>query len=116
MAPGYACGVAQRIFLLSPANSSGERASVLLRPDASFDLARRVKSREGAPLGEVFAFLSGLYFRGKLTYALTFARSTEELPGVYVITTNRGLRPPHEPIRLAGLRRFATIPIDSSEP
>jgi len=87
-----------------------------LRPDASFDLARRVKSREGAPLGEVFAFLSGLYFRGKLTYALTFARSTEELPGVYVITTNRGLRPPYEPIRIAGLRRFAAVPIDSKEP
>jgi hypothetical protein len=29
-----------------------------------------VRLREqGAPLGEVFSFLSGLYFRGKLTYA-----------------------------------------------
>src|SRR5438132_10431681 len=52
-----------RIFLLSPANISGERAKLLLRESAAFPLAQRLQS-QGAPLGEVFSFISGLYFRG----------------------------------------------------
>src|SRR6187401_3331831 len=62
-----------RVFLLSPANCSGRRAKQVLSPRSSFDLAERLRSREGAPLGDVFAFVSGLYFRGKLTYARRFA-------------------------------------------
>src|SRR4051812_38676750 len=62
-----------RLFLLSPANASGVRAQQLLSPRAEFELARRVQSPPGAPMGEVFAFVSGLYFRGKLTYARRFA-------------------------------------------
>ena len=61
-----------RIFLLSPAYAGGERARMILSERAQFDLARRLRSRERATLGEVFAFLSGLYFRGKLAYANTF--------------------------------------------
>ena len=57
-----------RIFLLSPASCGGERARVLLREEASFPLAVELRER-GAPLGEVFAFLSRLYFRGRLAYA-----------------------------------------------
>ncbi|HEY6929256.1 MAG TPA: hypothetical protein VJA66_06235, partial [Thermoanaerobaculia bacterium] len=66
--------MAQRIFLLSPASCSGARARMLLRRQARFPLAERVRRPEGAPLGEVFSFLSGLYFRGKHTYAQAFAR------------------------------------------
>ena len=44
----------------------------MLSDRAQFDLAVRLR-RDGAPLGEVFAFISGLYFRGKLTYAQAFA-------------------------------------------
>ena len=36
--------------------------------------------REGAPLGEVFSFLSALYFRGKLTYAQRFAAPPDGCP------------------------------------
>src|SRR5438132_13806102 len=54
-----------RIFLLSPAHSGSERAKMLLSDRAHFDLAVKVR-HGGAPLGEVYAFLSGLYFRGKL--------------------------------------------------
>jgi hypothetical protein len=64
-----------RVFLLSPAYAGGERARMILSERAKFDLARRLRSRERATLGEVFAFLSGLYFRGKLAYANAFART-----------------------------------------
>src|SRR5450432_3183781 len=81
----------RRIFLLSPASCGGERARLVFREQASFDIAERVRRPEGAPLGDVFSFLSGLYFRGKLTYARAFAAPPAGLPGVLVITTNRGL-------------------------
>jgi len=100
-----------RVFLLSPASTSGRRAEVLLRPEARFDLARRLRTG-GAPLGEVFSFLSGLYFRGKLTYATTFAPAG----AVFVITSSDGLIPPESTVGLADLERFASVNIDTSEP
>jgi hypothetical protein len=104
-----------RVFLLSPASCSGERARLVFRTEASFDLARRLRSREGAPLGETFAFLSGLYFRGKLTYAAAFARPPERAAGVLVITSSAGLRPPTQRVRLSTLQRFARVPIDLTD-
>src|SRR5438270_1706544 len=62
----------RRIFLLSPASCGGKRAALLFNERAEFTVARRIRSEEGAPLGEVFSFLSGLYFRGKLNYARAF--------------------------------------------
>ena len=35
---------------------------------ARFELAQKLQRGEKVPLGEVFSFLSGLYFRGKLAY------------------------------------------------
>ena len=83
---------------------------------ASFDLAQRVRVGAGAPLGEVFSFLSGLYFRGKLTYARAFARPTDGSSGVFVITPTDGLRPADEPVDVARLRRFATVDIEGDDP
>ena len=60
---------------------------MLLNPAASFELARRIHGSAGAPLGDVFSFLSGLYFRGKLTYSRAFG----DAASVFVITTDRGL-------------------------
>jgi hypothetical protein len=60
-----------RVFLLSPASCSGRRAAILLRNEAKFDLANRLRSSEGVTLGEVFSFLSGLYFRGNWHMPLT---------------------------------------------
>jgi hypothetical protein len=77
-----------------------------------FDLAVRLRSAEGAALGEVFSFLSGLYFRGKLAYARMFARPPMGAPGILVITPNAGLRPDHMPIGRQELRGFAQVPID----
>jgi len=55
-----------RVFLLSPANLGGPRARMLMRGRADFYLARRLRKAGGVPLGEVFSFVSALYFRGKL--------------------------------------------------
>jgi hypothetical protein len=98
--------VKPRVFLLSPASTSGERARILLRPQATFPLARAVQSRAGAPLGDVFAFLSGLYFRGKLTYARAFAPSR-----TLIITSTEGLWHPEHHVRAGQLEGFAAVDI-----
>jgi len=99
-----------RIFLLSPASCGGERARVLLREEASFPLAVELRER-GASLGEVFAFLSGLYFRGKLAYARAFARPPADLPGVLVITPTRGLADPATRVTRDDLLEFAGVDV-----
>jgi len=104
-----------RIFLLSPANSGGERARMLLRAGANFDLAVRLRT-EGVPLGEAFAFISGLYFRGKLAYSQAFAAPPEGVPGAFVITSGFGLAPPETVVTADHLQRLASVPIDSSDP
>jgi hypothetical protein len=104
-----------RIFLLSPAHCGGRRARLLLSEHARFDLARRLRSPEGAPLGELFAFLSGLYFRGKLAYAQRFARPPAGCPGALVITPTEGLRPVDDPVSLGLLQAFAGVAIDAAE-
>src|SRR5438477_8965913 len=105
-----------RTSLLSPANAGGERARTILSERAQFDLARRLRSRERATLGEVFAFLSGLYFRGKLAYANTFARTAEGICGVLVITPTRGLVDAATRVSLRDLREFAEVDIHESDP
>lgn len=107
------------IFLLSPANCGGNRARIVLSERASFDLAVRVRT-EGAPLGEVFSFMSGLYFRGKLTYARAFGRAPEgaepESGGVFVITPNAGLRSPDTIVTADALRGFAGVDVSLDNP
>jgi hypothetical protein len=101
-----------RIFLLSPANCGGRRANQVLAPQAAFPLAVEMRSKRGAMLGDVFAFVSGLYFRGKLTYAMRFAAPPElDNPiigcGVHIITPNAGLRSPDTYVTHKALRAFA---------
>jgi hypothetical protein len=99
-----------RVFVLSPANCNGVRARWLLSKTGQSDLAQRLRSF-GAPLGEVFTFLSALYFRGKLTYAEAFCRPPFDCPGIFIITPSDGLMPHDTLIRLPKLRRFARVPI-----
>lgn len=106
-----------RIFLLSPANCGGVRARQVLAPAATFDLAVRLRSESGAPLGELFAFMSGLYFRGKLTYGRRFAAPPEpDNPivgsGVLVITPNAGLRSADLLVQASVIRLFGESDID----
>jgi len=100
-----------RVFLLSPASCSGVRARWVLKKNARSEMAQRLRRTEGAPLGEVFTFLSALYFRGKLAYARAFARPPINGQGVLVITPTRGLLPYDAAVRLSTLRGFARVPI-----
>src|SRR2546428_10677171 len=82
-----------------------------MSPNAQFALAAELRSRRGAMLGDVFMFVSGLYFRGKLTYALRFAAPPEPddalvASGVHVITPTAGLRCPDTPVTHKALRAF----------
>ena len=107
----------ERVFLLSPASCRGRRAGILMRDEATFDLATRVRTGPGASLGEVFAFLSGLYFRGKLAYAMAFGqRRAAGEAAVLIITPTRGLMPPDAPADLALLREFAAVDLRLDEP
>ncbi len=102
----------RRVYLLSPASTQGKRAGYLFNPRARFDLAVRIREPGGAPISEVFSFLSGLYFRGKLTYARAFAGED----GIRIITPNRGLVPPNTRITLAELRGLSRGSIDPDKP
>jgi hypothetical protein len=104
-----------RVFLLSPANASGERMRMLLRPEAEFDLARRVRAGE-ATLGEAFAFTSGLYFRGKLAYASAFARPAAEGSGVLVIAPGAGLVPAETRVDAEQIAALGKVPVDAADP
>jgi hypothetical protein len=101
---------APRVFLLSPAFCGGERAKLLFNPAAAFPLAMRLRAG-GVPIGELFAFLSGLYFRGKLSYARAFARPPRGASGLLVITPTRGLVDPDVLLTLDDMREFAEVNI-----
>ena len=90
---------------------------MVMSENAQFPLARQLRSEDGAPLGDVFAFVSGLYFRGKLAYARRFARPPDPVDpivagGVLVITPNAGLRAADMAITADSLRAFAGASID----
>jgi hypothetical protein len=106
-----------RIFLLSPANCGGVRAKMIMSPVAQFALARQLRDVGGASLGDVFSFVSGLYFRGKIAYARRFAQPPDPddpiaAGGVLVITPNAGLRAADTPVTLTSFRNFASVAID----
>ena len=103
-----------RIFLLSPANLSGVRGRQILSKRARFETALRLRG-EGLPLGELFGFVSGLYFRGKLAYARAFAQAPPDTPAVFVITTSHGLVPPERIITRSDVERMTSVPIDPAD-
>jgi hypothetical protein len=86
---------------------------MLCSPRASFALALGVRGPEGESIGEVFSFLSGLYFRGKLAYARAFAR-----PGsaIRIITCDRGLVAPELRVTLEDLLSMSRGAIDPAHP
>src|SRR6202035_1908244 len=102
----------KRIYFLSPAHAAGKRAALLTRPEASFELARQVQIG-AARLGDVFAFCSGLYFRGKLAYANRFAEPPEGISGVQIITSSRGLVAAETMIGTRDLHEFAGVPVQT---
>ena len=104
--------MSHRVFLLSPANCSGKRAGYLLNGKSSTSLAARLRSSEGASIGEVFTFMSALYFRGKLAYAAAFSRPPLGWDGVQVIVPGRGLRPAADRIDISDLQKIARVDVD----
>jgi hypothetical protein len=104
----------RRVFLLSPANMNGIRAALLLGENGHSELACRLQ-REGAPLGELFSFMSSLYFRAKLAYARAFAVALPDLPGSFVITASAGLVSPDKLVSLERLREMSAINLDPSD-
>jgi hypothetical protein len=96
---------------MSPARIGGPRSNVLLRPEADFALAERLRDRK-ATLGEAYAFISGLYFRGKLAYAEAFAAPPEGLPPALVIVPGLGLIPPDAIVDAEQLRRIGEVSIE----
>jgi hypothetical protein len=104
-----------RIFLLSPAYAGGRRAQMILSERAQFELAQKLRSKRGATIAEVFTFLSGLYFRGKIAYANAFVCTSNDDCGVFVITPTRGLVDARSTITLSDLREFASVEIDEED-
>jgi hypothetical protein len=121
----------EQVFLLSPAYCGGRRATFLLRSGSQLELAKRLL--EGTlTLGEAFAFMSGLYFRGKLAYARHFSqvgqvgqlgqesftrptRPTRPTSPIYVITPTRGLQSPDVVISCELLREFAAVDVKADD-
>jgi hypothetical protein len=94
---------------------------MVLSDRAQFDLALRLRNGRGVAIGEVFAFVSGLYFKGKLAYALEFARPPEPGgrltgSGALVITPTAGLRAVETAITIEALRGFAGVDIAANDP
>jgi hypothetical protein len=100
-------------FLLSPANLGGRRAALVLNERATFDVAARLHAPAGAPLADVFSFVSGLYFRGKAAYARAFGRAPDGAAAALVISPGEGLVALDEPVTLDRLRRWSSVPIDA---
>ncbi|HET8798029.1 MAG TPA: hypothetical protein VFO89_10095 [Thermoanaerobaculia bacterium] len=103
-----------RLFLLSPASLNGLRAKQLTSARAKFDLALRYRSAEGVAIADAFAFMSALYFRGKIAYARRFAVPAPAIggDGIFVITPGFGLVPPDWRLDEERLKRMRKIDID----
>jgi len=87
---------------------------LLLSPKANFALALEFQQK-GAPIGALFEFASGLYFRGKLAYARAFGRAPAGGPSALAIVPGRGLMDVEQPITTAELRAIGEVPVDPSD-
>jgi hypothetical protein len=99
------------VFLLSPAYCGGRRAGSLLRPGSLLPIAKRLQAGT-LTLGEAFTFCSGLYFRGKITYARAFAPAPD---ATLVITPTRGLQSPDTVVTADLIHEFASVDIGSND-
>src|SRR4029079_13136510 len=85
---------------------------MLMRSGATHQLALRLDAGT-LTLGEAFAFMSGLYFRGKLAYAAAFAERGR--PSIFVITPTRGLQPPDLVITRTLIDEFAGVDVSEDD-
>lgn len=104
-----------RVFLLSPASLGGVRGRRILSGQGDAPLVTALHEGGTVPLGDVYAFISSLYYRGKRAYAEAFAHRPGGGPAVYAITPGRGLVPDPHPVDLTVLEGFAGIDVDPGE-
>ena len=106
------------LFLLSPANLNGLRAKQLISPRASFPAALAYRSESGVPLAEAFAFMSALYFRGKVAYARQYARAPLGFEGeaAMVIAPGFGLVGLDWRLEKERLKKLKRTKVDPSKP
>jgi hypothetical protein len=100
------------VFLISPARCGGPRAE-LLASSHRIELARQLR-HGSASIGDVFAWLSALYFRGKLTYARRFASPPAGLAGSLVMAPGAGLRDADALISADDLRAMAAVDVETA--
>jgi hypothetical protein len=103
-------------MLLSPVRLNGQRGRLILLPESQFPLAQQVRSDEGAPISEVFSFVSGLYFRGKAAYARAFGHSPSGRAPAWVISAGGGLLRLDERVGVDRLRGWAGVSIHEDNP
>jgi hypothetical protein len=83
---------------------------MLVRDQADFDLARKL--REGcATIGEIYSFISGLYFRGKMVYTDRFRAASPGVPPALVIVPGAGLVPPETVVSMKQLEAISEISV-----
>ena len=88
---------------------------MLTRAQASFDLA--AKLREGtATIGEVYSFISGLYFKGKMEYTAAFSAAPPGVLPRLVMVPGAGLVPPEATVTIDQLQAIAEVPVDENNP
>ncbi|HEX4489018.1 MAG TPA: hypothetical protein VH088_22275 [Terriglobales bacterium] len=100
----------RRFFLISPANIAGIRGRRLIAENANSELAKRLRAG-GVPLGELYSFISSLYFRGKLAYASAFGN----VDASFVITGCGGLVPPSTNVSLPELQKLTAVDFDPTD-
>ena len=83
-----------------------------MREQAEFELAVRMRNGE-ATVGEIYAFISGLYFRGKVAYAEAFGASPAGIAHALVIVPGLGLIPTGARMSLDQLQTIAQVPVDA---
>jgi hypothetical protein len=98
------------LFLLSPARCGGPRAGQLAASKGELGVALRAGR---AQLGDVMAWLSALYFRGKLAYARAFAAPSPGTAAALVMAPELGLRAPETLISAAQLAAMGKVEVES---
>ena len=85
---------------------------MLLRPAATFELAERLRGGS-VSIGEVYTFISGLYFRGKMAYAAAFANAPNDVHSAMIIVPGQGLVPVETPVTSEQLTTIGSVSIEN---
>jgi hypothetical protein len=88
---------------------------MLFHAEAQFDIAKRMRNG-GATIADIYSFISGLYFRGKVAYVRRFSATADVIEPALVITPGRGLLSLETSLTLSDVAEIATVPVDLAEP